>query len=156
MLDGLHAPCCPYCGGVMSITIKKLKNMTIYWYECDNCMSSSPAASTEKGAYLQAMRRKETPNCVLTLVEACAKEFCWTEERRINAIEVRRLALRDWGVDSDGKPTKAIDLFVFGEECPNSYGVNEYGKEFRCWLRKPTFVDLARTPWEDEDERQRK
>ena len=153
MLDGLHAPCCPYCGGEMAITIKRLKNMTICLYECDNCMSSSPAASTEKGAYLQAMRRKETPNCVLTLVEACAKEFCWTEERRINAIEVRRLALRDWGVDSDGKPTKAIDLFVFGEECPNSYGVDEYGKEFRCWLRKPTAVDLARTPWEDEDER---
>ena len=44
MLDGLHAPCCPYCGGEMAITIKRLKNMTIYWYECDNCMSSSPAA----------------------------------------------------------------------------------------------------------------
>lgn len=153
MLDDLHAPCCPYCGIGMSITIKKLEHMTIYWYECGNCMSSSPAASTEKGAYLRAMLRKEKPNYVLTLVEACAKEFCWTEERRINAIEVRRLALRDWGVDSDGKPTKAIDLFVFGEECPNSYRVDEYGKEFRCWLRKPTFVDLARTPWEAEDER---
>lgn len=155
MLDDLHAPCCPYCGIGMSITIKKLEHMTIYWYKCGNCMSSSPAASTEKGAYIRAMHRKETPNYVLTLVEACAKQFCWTEERRINAIEVRRLALRDWGwgVDSNGKPAKSIDLFVFGEECPNSYGVDKYGKGFRCWLREPTAVDLARTPWEDEDER---
>lgn len=155
MLDDLHAPCCPYCGGRMSIAIKKLKHLNVCWYECDNCMSSAPAAKTEKGAYLRATLRKETPNYVLTLVEACAKEFCWTEERRVNAIEVRRLALRDWGwgVDSNGKPAKAIDLFVFGEECPNSYGVDKYGKEFRCWLRKPTAVDLARTPWEDEDER---
>lgn len=155
MLDDLHAPCCPYCGGRMSIAIKKLKHLNVCWYECDNCMSSAPAAKTEKGAYLRATLRKETPNYVLTLVEACAKEFCWTEERRVNAIEVRRLALRDWGwgVDSNGKPAKSIDLFVFGEECPNSYGVDKYGKEFRCWLRKPTAVDLARTPWEDEDER---
>lgn len=153
MLDNLHAPCCPYCGGEMSISIKKLKNLSVYWYECDNCMSSSPASSTEKGAYIRAMHRPETPNYVLSLVEAYTKEFCWTEERGEKNIEVRRLALRDWGVDSNGKPTKAIDLFMFGEECPNSYGVDKYGKEFRCWLRKPTFVDLARTPWEDEDER---
>lgn len=153
MLDDLNAPCCPYCGGRMSIVIKGLKHLTVCWYECDNCMSSSPAAKTEKGAYLLAMRRTETPNYVLTLVEAYTKGFCWTEERRINAIEVRRLALRDWSVDSSGKPMKFIDLFVFGEECPNSYRVDEYGKEFRCWLRKPTAVDLARTPWEDENER---
>lgn len=122
MLDGLHAPCCPYCGGVMSITIKKLKNMTIYWYECDNCMSSSPAASTEKGAYLQAMRRKETPNCVLTLVEACAKEFCWTEERRINAIEDRRLALRDWASILMGNPRKQSTFSCSAKNAPTPTG----------------------------------
>lgn len=122
MLDDLHAPCCPYCGGEMSITIKKLKNMTIYWYECDNCMSSSPAANTEKGAYLRAMHRKETPNYVLTLVEACAKEFCWTEERRINAIEVRRLALRDWSVDSDGNPQKQSTFSCSAKNAPTPTG----------------------------------
>lgn len=152
MFDDLRAPCCPYCGGRMSIAIKELKHLNVYWYECDNCMSSSPAANTEKGAYLRAMHRTETPNYVLTLAEAYAKGFCWTEERRINTIEVRRLALRDWD-DLAGKPTKEIDLFDFGEKCQNSYGADEYGKEFRCWLRDPTAVDLARTPWEDEDER---
>lgn len=131
-------PKCPGCGADMELV--KLCNAA-FCYVC-KCGWDSPTGVDAEAALRMAMRRAEPKNRVLTLEELRA--YCtegadaaplWVEfDRGINR----------WVLIAPVRETCKMDfvskyLVVMGAL---------YGKEWRCWLRKPTEAERRETPWE--------
>lgn len=126
-------PKCPGCGADMKL-MYLCKDA--FCYACIKCGWDSPIGLDAEAALRMAMHRAEPENRVLTLEELKAhKGFVWVEcspkigsslpayvENGILSIDEDKINLNDNG-------------FI-------------YGKDDRCWLRKPTEAERRGTPWE--------
>lgn len=145
-----ETPKCPYCGDRMHIHVSLI---TPEWellsaqYRCVTCGSTSPriefpgdTANDEIIERLQAvsLRRAEPKNRVLTLEELKVYTgFLWSENRYSP-------------FDYEGEPAFAEKSFMYagsGNVDLRRDISNAYGKNWRCWLKKPTAAERRGTPW---------
>ena len=153
-----ETPKCPYCGDKMKIRVSLTTpdwGLLSAQYKCMTCESTSPRIEFSGGTSnekiierLQAVssRRAEPQNRVLTLEEL--KAYCeggadaaplWYDSKDYSNVN-------RWMV---------IDLpeLAFGSAATVKRLVNSqlfkptYGKNWRCWLRKPTEAERRETPW---------
>lgn len=154
MSERKNLPRCPWCGAEMTLEDNEdvlfglfADEEKMYWYSCDaaSCGIQSPARKTKAGAYKAAMARWQEPNRVLTLDEVTAdaeKEdwsFIWIERKYDEKYALQYCA---WYATS----TWVILVLPANEK--KIYELkSDYGKTWRCWLRKPTLEEMAETPW---------
>ena len=154
MSERKNLPRCPWCGAEMTLEDNEdvlfglfADEEKMYWYSCDaaSCGIHSPARKTKAGAYKAAMARWQEPNRVLTLDEVTAdaeKEdwsFIWIERKYDEKYALQYCA---WYATS----TWVILVLPANEK--KIYELkSDYGKTWRCWLRKPTLEEMAETPW---------
>ena len=143
------------------------KEKIIYrgYFCCPNCHSRAPVVSelseletieeVEDEAHLMAMERVETKNRVLTLEEVR------NAEKDTFDIAMHWLELKFEPYKYEGEETTcavfAVSMFFDDESDDVLYSSagmtdyylykNEYGKKWRCWLRKPTKEEMEGTPW---------
>lgn len=162
-----NTPKCPYCGDRMKIHILLHTTEPKFfsaWYQCVSCKSTSPrfkfpiscATSEIKKATLEvALYRIEPKNRVLTLEEVRNTEkdafdfmMHWLElkfephkckgEETASAIFAVSMYFDDESDDVIYSPAYVTDYYLLK---------NQYGKKWRCWLRKPTEAERRETPW---------
>lgn len=145
-----ETPKCPYCGGNMEPhSIHGNQGGELSWYSCQKCEAISPNKKTKEAAISAALRRAEPENRVLTLEETkahCAKgpdaEPLWVEYDTVRDMALWVLANTPYGMDEKDIPS--IAYWLKDEEL-----VSEYGKFWRCWLRKPTAEEMEREKWRE-------
>ena len=138
-----ETPKCPYCGGEMvyqfdsSLMTNKEKIIYRGYFCCPNCHSRAPVVSelseletieeVEDEAHLMAMERVKQENRVLTLEELKVYNgFLWKVYN---------------GFDCEGAPAFVEKGFIYagnGNVDLRQDISDTYGKNWRCWLRKPT------------------
>lgn len=128
-------PKCPGCGADMELMY--LCN-SAFCYVCAKCGWDSPTGIDPESAFRMAMRRTEPKNRVLTLEELKVYTgFLWSENR--------------YGLfDYEGEPAFAEKSFMYagnGNVDLRQDISDTYGKNWRCWLRKPTAEEMEETPW---------
>lgn len=162
-----NTPKCPYCGDRMHIHVSLI---TPEWellsaqYRCVTCGSASPCiefpgdtANDEIIERLQAVssRRAEPKNRVLTLEEIR------NAEKDTFDIAIHWLELKFEPYKYEGKETtcaifavsmyfddESDDVLYSSADMPDYYlRKKEYGKKWRCWLRKPAEEEMEGTPW---------
>ena len=141
-----ETPKCPYCGAETRLNEN---NEGIYWYECRECNATGPTEKTPVEAFSAAIYRAEPENHPLTLEELkahCAKgrdaEPMWVEFDTVSDMALWVLANTPCGMDEKDIPSLAY--WLKDEDL-----VSEYGKFWRCWLRKPTPEQMAAEKWEE-------
>lgn len=148
-----ETPKCPYCGDRMEICTSLLtpeRDLISAWYQCVTCESTSPRIEFSGGTSNEkiierlqaaASRRAEPKNRVLTLEEV--KAYCeggadaaplWVEFDG---------GANGWVLIAPVRETRKMD---FVSKLLVTMGIL-YGKEWRCWLRKPTKEEMEGTPW---------
>lgn len=143
-----NAPKCPYCGGRMEIHIRSYaieQELFSAWYQCVTCESASPRiefignmsqAKIEERLQAVSSRRAEPENRVLTLEELKVYTgFLWKVYN---------------GFDREGAPAFVENGFMYagnGNVDLRQDISDTYGKNWRCWLRKPTEAERRETPW---------
>lgn len=148
-----ETPKCPGCGADMELV--NLCNAA-FCYVC-KCGWDSPVGIDSESAFRMAMRRVEPKNRVLTLdevrnTEKDAFDFMmhWLElkfephkcegEETTCAIFAVSMYFDDESDDVIYSPAYVTDYYLFKKQ---------YGKEWRCWLRKPTNEEMEGTSWEE-------
>lgn len=134
-------------------------------YKCMTCESTSPRIEFSGGTSNEkiierlqaaAMRRIEPKNRVLTLEEVR------NAEKDTFDIAIHWLELKFEPYKYEGKETTCAifavsmyfddetdDVLYSSADMPDYYlRKKEYGKKWRCWLRKPTEAEMRETPWE--------
>lgn len=134
-----NTPKCPGCGADMEL-MHLCK--AAFCYACTKCGWDSPIGIDSESAFRMAMSRAEPKNRVLTLEEVDA--HCeggadaaplWVEfDGGING----------WVLIAPVRETRKMD---FVSKLLVTMGIL-YGKEWRCWLRRPTEAERRETPWE--------
>lgn len=154
-----NTPKCPYCGDRMKIRVSLTTpdwGLLSAQYKCMTCESTSPRIEFSGGTSNEkiierlqaaAMRRVEPKNRVLTLEEVEA--YCeggtdatplWYEDKdRSNVSRWMIIDLPKVPLGSTATVKCLVNSQFFKET---------YGKEWRCWLRKPTKEEMEGTPWE--------
>lgn len=146
-----NTPKCPYCGDRMALHVLPHTTEQEFfsaWYQCVTCESASPriefignTSQTKIEERLQAVssRRAEPKNRVLTLEELKVYTgFLWSENRYSP-------------FDDEGEPAFVEEGFMYagdGNVDLRRDISDTYGKNWRCWLRKPTPKEMEETPWE--------
>lgn len=162
-----NTPKCPYCGDRMKIHVLPHTTEQEFfsaWYQCVTCESTSPRvefigntsqAKIEERLQAVSSRRAEPKNRVLTLEEARNTEkdafdfmMHWLElkfkpykregEETACAIFAVSMYFDDESDDVIYSPAYVTDYYLLK---------NQYGKKWRCWLRKPTEAERRETPW---------
>lgn len=132
-----ETPKCPGCGADMELM--HLCKAT-FCYACTKCGWDSPIGIDSESAFRMAMRRAEPKNRVLTLEELKVYTgFLWIENRYSP-------------FDYEGEPAFAEKVFIYAVNgnVDLRYDISDtYGKNWRCWLRKPTEAERRGTPWEN-------
>lgn len=145
-------PKCPGCGREMV----PIEDFHKYFYACLDCGWKSPYGQNEKEGLDLALKRAEPKNCVLTMEEVRNAEkdafdftIHWLElkfepykcedEETTCAIFAVSMYFDDESDDVIYSPVYVTDYYLFK---------NQYGKKWRCWLRKPTEAERRETPWE--------
>lgn len=142
MTDHKPSPRCPYCGGEMKKRVLSDYGMLCFW-RCPKCRATSHSANTAEEAYAAAMQRWQEPNRVLTLEEAKERRAVWIETIS-HGIAPAILFNYKYGPKH-----RSIIVADFDEVDDNIWFDNaEYGKHWRCWLRKPTQEEREAAPWE--------
>lgn len=138
-----ETPKCPYCGAETRLNEN---NEGIYWYECRECNATGPTEKTPVEAFSAALHRAEPEMRPLTLEELkahCAKgrdaEPLWAEFREECAISRWIFAVI---------PPDVFDRPVLSEWIATDRS-EKYGKEWRCWPRKPSPEQMAAEKWEE-------
>ena len=123
------------------------------------CPANSPRKEIVKKALALAMHRVEPKNRVLTLEEARNAEvdtfgtaMHWLELKihtcKVQCEEIRCavLAVSIFFEDKseDGEPDA---VYSYADRHDEWLTQEEYGKRWRCWLRKPTPKEMEETPW---------
>lgn len=153
-----ETPKCPYCGDRMEIHIRSYateQELFSAWYQCVTCESASPRiefignmsqTTIEKRLQAMSSRRVEPKNRVLTLEEIIKAGVVWLEGKPL-PIMVPAIVYGEASDDANSYKT----CIAFTERCGeiNDYPVYDYGKHWRCWLRKPTEEEMEGTPWEN-------
>lgn len=147
-----ETPKCPGCGADMELI--HLCNAA-FCYVCTKCGWDSPVGIDSESAFRMAMRRAEPKNRVLTLEEVRNAEkdafdftIHWLElkfeaykcedEETTCAIFAVSMYFDDESDDVIYSPSYVTDYYLLK---------NQYGKKWRCWLRKPTEAERRETPW---------
>lgn len=136
---------CPYCGSEMeSSGWVSLINGNLAYTVCSNnrCKSAGPyvrgyetMAEARAAALAAAQARYLPPNRPLTLEEVANLErddmgyaIAWTENRR----------------DEENHPWPYVEA-----DCVPKFAeyFEDYGKEYRVWLRKPTQAEMDAAEW---------
>ena len=129
-----ETPKCPGCGADMELM--NLCNAA-FCYVC-KCGWDSPVGVDPESAFRMASRRAEPKNHMLTLEELKVYTgFLWSENRYSP-------------FDYEGEPAFAEKGFIYagnGNVDLRHDISNAYGKNWRCWLRKPTDAERRETPW---------
>ena len=131
-----ETPKCPGCGADM-----KLMHLCkdTFCYACIKCGWDSPIGGDAEAALRMAMRRAEPKNRVLTLEELKVYTgFLWSENRYRS-------------FDYEGGPAFVEEGFMYagdGDVDLRRDISDTYGKNWRCWLRKPTEAEMREIPWE--------
>lgn len=134
-----ETPKCPGCGADMRLMCLC---KDAFCYACTKCGWDSPTGVDAEAAFRMAMRRVEPKNRVLTLEEVDA--HCeggadatplWVEFDG---------GTNGWVLIAPVRETRKMD---FVSKLLATMGIL-YGKEWRCWLRKPTEAERRGTPWE--------
>ena len=149
-----ETPKCPYCGAEMKFDAVRLtQHNWVGWSHCENCRSVGPSKSNcytekeaEESALSAAFHRAEPEMRPLTLEEVrahCVKgpdaEPLWAEFREECAISRWIFAVI---------PPDVFDRPVLSEWIATDRS-EKYGKEWRCWPRKPTPEQMAAKKWEE-------
>ena len=145
-----ETPKCPYCGDRMEIRASLLapeEDLLSVWYQCVTCESTSPRIELYGGTPNEKIierllavwsRRAEPKNRVLTLEELKVYTgFLWSENRYRS-------------FDYEGGPAFVEEGFMYagdGDVDLRRDISDTYGKNWRCWLRKPTKEEMEGTPW---------
>lgn len=128
-------PKCPGCGSDMEL-MHLCKDA--FCYVC-KCGWDSPVGNDPESAFRMAMRRVVPKNRVLTLEELKVYTgFLWSENRYSP-------------FDYEGEPAFAEKGFIYagnGNVDLRWDISNTYGKNWRCWLKKPTAAERRGTSWE--------
>lgn len=136
-----ETPKCPGCGADMELM--HLCNAA-FCYACTKCGWDSPVGIDSESAFRMAMRRAEPKNRVLTLEEAQKKcqedRITWYESLRHESPIVSLAYVTP--IDPTDELVNIYTFFASTEET-----VELYGKDWRCWLRKPTETERRETPW---------
>ena len=127
---------CPYCGSEMKLdSYDDGYEFGAAYYVCQECGSTSPTANTDAAALAAAQARYLPPNRPLTLEEVKGLErddmgyaIAWTENRR----------------NEENHPWTYVEA-----DCVPKFAeyFEEYGKEYRVWLRKPTQAEMDAAGW---------
>ena len=129
---------CPYCGSEMKID--RYDDGYVFgaaYYVCVECGSTSPTANTDAAALAAAQERYLPPNRPLTKKEVANLErddmgyaIAWTENRR----------------DEENHPWPYVEA-----DCVPKFAeyFEDYGKQYRVWLRKPTQEEMDAAGWGD-------
>lgn len=152
-----ETPKCPGCGADMELM--HLCNAA-FCYVCTKCGWDSPTGIDSESAFRMAMRRAEPKNRVLTLEEARNAEvdtfgtaMHWLElkirpyrcEDKVIKCAVLSVSIFFEDESEDGVPD--VMYSCTGE--PDAWlRQRDYGRSWRCWLRKPTQKEMKATPWE--------
>lgn len=130
---------CPYCGAEMKLDrYDDGYEFGAAYYVCQECGSTSPTANTDAAALSAAKARYLPPNRPLTLEEVANLErddmgyaIAWTENRR----------------DEENHPWPYVEA-----DCVPKFAeyFEDYGKEYRVWLRKPTQAEMDAAGWGEE------
>lgn len=133
-----ETPKCPGCGADMELM--RLSYNDTFYYVCTKCGWDSPIGIDSESAFRMAMRRAEQKNRVLTLEELKNHAgFLWNENRYDS-------------FESEGEPAYAENDFLYAGNGNVDLKLNIseiYGRNWRCWLRKPTEVERRGTPWKN-------
>lgn len=118
-------------------------------FDCvfDNCpVATVYAALSGYGHLRDRLRQHEDAmtNRVLTLEEIIKAGVVWLEGKPLPVVP----AIVYGEVSDDANSYKTC--IAFTERCGeiNDYPVDDYGKHWRSWLRKPTKEEMEGTPWE--------
>ena len=147
-----NTPKCPGCGADMEL-MHLCKDA--FCYACTKCGWDSPIGIDSESAFRMAMHRVEPKNRVLTLEEARNTEkdafdfmMHWLElkfepykcenEETTCAIFAVSMYFDDESDDVIYSPAYVTDYYLLK---------NQYGKKWRCWLRKPTEAERREIPW---------
>ena len=166
---------CPYCGKAMNYqfdsSLMANKGKIIYrgYFCCTNCHSRAPVVSelseletieeVEDEAHLMAMERVEQENRVLTLEEARNAEV----DTFGTVMHWLELKIRPYRYEDEEIKCAVLSVSIFFED-ESEDGVQDvmysctgepeawlrqrdYGRSWRCWLRKPTKEEMEATPW---------
>lgn len=144
-----ETPKCPYCGDKMELIIVSpecINGTSTAWYQCVVCESSSPTSECPanslrkeivKKALTLALHRVAPKNRALTLEELKVHTgFLWKVYN---------------GFEREGAPAFVEKGFMYagnGNVDLRQDISDTYGKNWRCWLRKPTKEEMEGTPWE--------
>lgn len=147
-----ETPKCPYCGAETRLNEN---NEGIYWYDCRECNATGPTENTPVEAFSAALHRAEPENRPLTLEEVME---LGKDEDSIVYLEPRRLGGCGWyqpcasifGSSAEGQKNE-IHFDEPGNDLPEFWPEAEYGKTWRCWLRKPTPEQMAAEKWKLEE-----
>lgn len=146
-----ETPKCPGCGRKMALR----EDFHKFFFACLDCGWKSPYGQNEKEGLDLALKRAEPKNRVLTLEEVRngekdAFDFAlhWLElkfephkckgEETASAIFAVSMYFDDESDDVIYSPAYVTDYYLLK---------NQYGKKWRCWLRKPTEAERWETPW---------
>lgn len=142
MTDHKPIPRCPYCGGEMKKRLLSDYKTLCFWL-CPKCNATSPSADTAEEAYTAAMQRWQEPNRMLTLEEVKEQRAVWLEE---NIGEPRPTIFY-----ANGYLHHSVFMGGFGDSDDVDsnvwYDDEDYGVDWRCWLRKPTQEERKNVPW---------
>lgn len=166
-----NTPKCPYCGDEMKIRVSLITpdwGLLSAQYKCMTCESTSPRIEFSGGTPNEKIierllavssRRAEPKNRVLMLEEARNAEvdtfgtaMHWLELKihpcKVQCEEIRCavLAVSIFFEDQseDGEPDA---VYSYADRHDEWLIQQEYGKRWRCWLRKPTAEEMEETPW---------
>lgn len=158
-------PKCPYCGDRMFLNISTQEHdggAFSIWCQCVTCESTSPHLEfpgssaydeVKKKTLDVALHRSEPYNRVLTLDEVITKidsdemSFTWVEfakHTHENLYPLNQFILED-----ENPKERKITLFFFGANPWMYENEDDYGKTWRCWLKKPTEEKRFATNWEE-------
>nr|DAF31733.1 MAG TPA: Formamidopyrimidine-DNA glycosylase/DNA Complex-DNA COMPLEX, GLYCOSYLASE, HYDANTOIN LESION [Caudoviricetes sp.] len=130
---------CPYCG-------HKMVHQYVYgdhFFCCPKCRAVA-SDNTEKPAYTAAMQRWQGLDRVLTLEEVKEQRAIWLEKVDFYPVPAIFYSYRYPHHSVFGGKFEGRDDF----DDNNLYDNEDYGVEWRCWLRKPTQEEMEGTPWE--------
>lgn len=131
------APHCPYCGTPM-VGEERIEGAD--WYECYKCGATAPTEGTEQAAYTAAMQRYAEPNRVLTLDEIKELRAVWVED-------ISHGIAPAIVFPTDSKNYSCVVADYDASDDNVWFDNAEYGKHWRCWLRKPTQEERETVPW---------
>lgn len=131
-------PICPYCGTPM---VGEERIERAYWYKCYKCGATTPTEETVQAAYTAAMQRYVEPNRMLTLEEIKELRAVWVED-------ISRGIAPAIVFPNDTKKYSCVVADYDASDDNVWFDNAEYGKHWRCWLRKPTQKKMEAVPWE--------